>query len=119
MDTTAGSILSGHRCSNRNGSGFFFEQYFSILRKKAGCRWFFEKQQFRSRGGDPSKEREAWQRAIEQSEETFKKVGWRQLIITLLDKKWFNEPGKSAIQSVQQASFEDAVRLLSIENASK
>jgi len=41
------------------------------------------------------------------------------MIVTLLDKGWFNHPSKSPIESVYIAKFEDAVRLLSIENASK
>lgn len=40
------------------------------------------------------------------------------MILTLLEKGWFKDPNKSAIESVYQAKFEDAVRLLSIEKAS-
>jgi hypothetical protein len=74
---------------------------------------------FRSRGGDPAKEREAFERAAQHSEEVFRKVGWRQMIVTLLDKGWFNRPDMSPVESVYTAKFEDAARLLSIENASK
>lgn len=41
------------------------------------------------------------------------------MIITLLDKGWFSKPSKSAIDCVYMAKFEDAVRLLSVENATK
>lgn len=41
------------------------------------------------------------------------------MIVTLLEKGWFNRPDKSPIESVYMARFEDAVRLLSIDNASK
>jgi hypothetical protein len=74
---------------------------------------------FRSRGGDVAKEREAFEKGVAHSEEVFKKVGWRQMVVTLLDKGWFKEPTLSAIQSAYVARFEDAVRLLSIENASR
>lgn len=119
MDSKPGVPLSGNGRGDGVERGFFFDQYFTILRGKAGCRWFFEKPQFRNRGGDPVKEREAFDRAVAHSEETFKKVGWRQLIVTLLEKGWFKNPDMSAIKSVQVARFEDAVRLLSIENASR
>jgi len=41
------------------------------------------------------------------------------MIVTLLEKGWFNRPELTPIESVYSAKFEDAVRLLSIENASK
>lgn len=72
---------------------------------------------FRSRGGDPAKEREAYERSISQSEETFKKVGWKQIIITIAERGWFDGLQAAKIESALMAPFEDAVRLLSIENA--
>ena len=72
---------------------------------------------FRSRGGNPAKEREAFEKAITQSEETFKKVGWKQIIITIAERGWFDGLQASKIGSALLAPFEDAVRLLSIENA--
>lgn len=41
------------------------------------------------------------------------------MIVTLLEKGWFNKPTMSAIESTQRARFEDAVRLMSIENATR
>lgn len=41
------------------------------------------------------------------------------MIVTLLEKGWFNRPDMAAVESVQRARFEDAVRLLSIFNASQ
>ena len=40
------------------------------------------------------------------------------MILTLLEKGWFTEAGKTAVESVYRSQFEDAVRLLSIEKAS-
>lgn len=41
------------------------------------------------------------------------------MIVSLLDKGWFSTPNLSPIESVYSAKFEDAVRLLSIDNAIK
>jgi hypothetical protein len=41
------------------------------------------------------------------------------MIVTLLEHGWFNQPDKSPVESVYLAKFEDAVRLMSVENALK
>lgn len=61
---------------------------------------------------------EAYQRTKEQNAETFKRVGWRQLYILLLERGWFNDPAMSPLAAIMQAKFENAVALISIENAS-
>jgi len=40
------------------------------------------------------------------------------MTVALLSKGWFDSPDMSALESVYRATFEDAVRLLSIEKAS-
>lgn len=82
-------------------------------------RWFFEPAKFRPLGGDIVKEREAFARAQNQNEEVFKKIGWQQLIVLLLNKGWFNRPEVSALEAALRARFDDAVKLISIENASR
>ena len=82
-------------------------------------RWFFEPPKFRPLGGDIVKEREAFTRSQDFNEEVFKKVGWGQLIVLLLNKGWFNRPEVSAIEATLRSRFDDAVRLISIENASR
>ena len=64
-------------------------------------------------------ERKAYDRAQERNEEVFRRVGWRQLVVTLLEKGWFARPDCSAIEAVYRSRFEDAVRLISIENAGR
>lgn len=51
------------------------------------------------------------------NETVFKRVGWRQLFMTLLNKGWFNQPGLSPFESVCRADFFNAARMISIENA--
>jgi len=64
-------------------------------------------------------ELEAYQKAKEFSADNFKRVGWKQLYMVLLEAGWFKAPDKSPIESVALASFEDAVSLISIENATR
>lgn len=41
------------------------------------------------------------------------------MITFALDKGWFDHPQKSRIEAVYTARYEDLVRLISIENASR
>ncbi|MCL5459790.1 hypothetical protein M3M33_14230, partial [Loigolactobacillus coryniformis] len=55
--------------------------------------------------------------AKDHSEEVFKRIGWRSLIPTIIDKGFFETSAKTKIEAVYTANFQTAVRLLSIENA--
>ena len=54
-------------------------------------------------------------------EEVFKRIGWRGIITTLLEKSYFEKSGtgKTKLECVYEASFETAVRLLSLQNATR
>ena len=47
----------------------------------------------------------------------FRRIGWRQLIITLLESGWITTPGHSPLEAVQRYPFADALRLISLSNA--
>ena len=114
MDQRQGDALSEFGCTDRPQRGFFFDQYFSILRSKPQCRYFFEPPKFRSSGLDSAKEREAQLRAENHNETVFKRIGWWQLIHLLFDKGW---PSKQSMEAAYFASFENAARFVSRENA--
>lgn len=52
-------------------------------------------------------------------EEIFRRVGHRSIYSTLLDKGYFSRGDESPIVSVKKAPYEQAIRLISINNALK
>lgn len=62
-------------------------------------------------------EREAYSRAVKHQEEVFQRVGHKAVLHKLLEKRWFECPDKTPMQSALEAFYEDAVRAISTENA--
>ena len=50
------------------------------------------------------------------NEETWQRAGYRGIYLRLLDIGCFNEPMKSPMQSVYDADFEEAVKIISLKN---
>ena len=63
-------------------------------------------------------EKEAYDRAQAHNKQVFARVGWRQMIISMIEKGWLKRPDMSALESVYRANFEQVVGLISTENAS-
>ena len=99
---------------------FFFERFIDALKKDASCHYFFNPPAFRARSSDTKQaaaEREAYNRAVSHQKEVQKRIGWRSIIHTLLERGWFNQPGMTPMESALRSKFEDAVRAISRENA--
>lgn len=120
MDTGANDTLSGYRLQDGIGCGFFFDRFIDALQKDPSCHWFFNPPSFRARSSDTKQaqaEREAYNRAVSHQKEVQKRIGWRSVTHTLLEKGWFNRPDMTPMESALRSRFEDAVRAISRENA--
>jgi hypothetical protein len=62
-------------------------------------------------------EQEAFNAAIAHSEQVFEQIGHRQIYLKLLERGWYVEAGKSAVESMKRSNFVDVVRFISMENA--
>ena len=120
MDTRSGNEIAGDRYPNRFGCGFFFDRFIDALKKDASCYWFFNPPVFRPRSSDPKQraaEKEAYDRAVSHQQEVQKRIGYRSIIQTVVEKNWFNTPGLTPMESALRSRFEDVVRAISRENA--
>lgn len=93
----------------------WFKEYYKSLKEDRENHYYFNTNEKNyPKNGE---ELEALNRAKSANEDIFKKIGFKSVIKRLLELAAFQGSRKTAIESVNNAPFTDAVKLISIDNS--